>query len=88
MLFYWPKLLYRYYSLLLFFTSSSVYRLAFRVWGLRTDRVYMYHSLLALHCRPFLIIISAIKILHQSRRADWYTEKNVAVLVEENIGES
>ena len=56
MLFHWPKLLYPYYSLLLFSLSLlSVYRLVFWAWGLRTDRED--HSLSALHCRPFLIII-------------------------------
>ena len=38
MLLYWPKLLYPYYSLLLFL---SVYRLVLWGWGLRTDRVYI-----------------------------------------------
>ena len=33
-------------------------------------------------------LISAINILHQSRRAVWYAEENVGVLIEENIGES
>ena len=31
----------------------SVYRLVLRGSGLRSDRVYVYHSLSALHCRPF-----------------------------------
>ena len=42
MLFYWPKLLYPYYCLLLFFPFSfAVYRLVLWGWGLRTDRVYI-----------------------------------------------
>ena len=42
MLFYWPKLLYAYYNLPLFFTFFSfVYRLVLWGWGLRTDRVYI-----------------------------------------------
>ena len=42
MLFYWPKMLYRFYNLLLFFPSLlSVYRLVSWGWGLRTDRVYI-----------------------------------------------
>ena len=42
MLFYWPKLLYPYYSPLLFFAFSSFCR-RLVLWGggLRTDRVYM-----------------------------------------------
>ena len=41
MLFYWPKLLYPYYSLLLFSLSLlSVYRLVLWGRGLRTDGVY------------------------------------------------
>ena len=41
-LLYWPKLLYPYYSLLLFSLSLlSVYRLVLWGWGLRTDRVYI-----------------------------------------------
>ena len=56
MLLYWPKLLYLYYSLLL-----SVYRLVLWGWGLRTD--WVYTSLSALHCRPFLIIIIIIIII-------------------------
>ena len=41
MLLYWPKLLYPYYSLLLFFPFSSfcLHRLVSWSWGLRTDRV-------------------------------------------------
>ena len=38
MLHYWPKLLYPYYSLVLFF-PFSVYRFVLWDWGLRTDRV-------------------------------------------------
>ena len=39
---YWPKLLYPYYSPLLFFHSFlSVYRLVLWGWGLRTERVYI-----------------------------------------------
>ena len=42
MLLYWPKLLYPYYSLLLFPLSLlSVDRLVLWGWGLRTDRVYI-----------------------------------------------
>ena len=42
MLFYWLKLLYPYYSILLFFLSLlSVFRLVLWGWGLRTDRVYI-----------------------------------------------
>ena len=42
MLFYWPKLFYPYYIILLFSISLlSVYRLVLRGWGLRTERVYM-----------------------------------------------
>ena len=41
LLLYWSKLLYPYYSLLLFSLSLlSVYRLVLWGWGLRTDRVY------------------------------------------------
>ena len=48
MLLYWPKLLYPYYSLLLFFPFSllSVCRLALWGWGLQTDRVYITLSIL------------------------------------------
>ena len=60
MLFYLPKLLYPYYSLLRFSLSLlSVYRLVLWGWGLRTDRVYITLSQ-TLHCRPFLIIIIII----------------------------
>ena len=61
-LFYWPKMLYPFYNFLLFFPSLlSVYRFSLWGLGLRTDRVYtVYHSLSALHCRPFLIIIISI----------------------------
>ena len=56
MLLYWPKQLYPYYSLLLFFLSLlSVYKLVLWGWGLRTDRMYI--TLSALHSLPFLIII-------------------------------
>ena len=66
MLFYWPKLLYPYYSLLLFFPSLlSVYRL--KLWG-------VYHSLSALHCRHFLIIIIILQ-LSFSIFDDHFTEK-------------
>ena len=42
MLFYWPKMLYPFYDLLLFFPSLfSVHRLVLWGWGLRTDRVYI-----------------------------------------------
>ena len=42
MLLYWSKLLYPYYSLLLFSISLlSVYRLVLWGWGLQTDRVYI-----------------------------------------------
>ena len=41
-LFYWSKMLYPFYNLLLFFPSLlSVYRLVLWGWGLRTDRVYI-----------------------------------------------
>ena len=54
------KLLYPYYSILLFLTFSSfclyiIYRLVLWSWGLRTDGVHI--TLSALHCRHFLIII-------------------------------
>ena len=40
--FYWPKLLYPYYCLLLLSLSLlSVYRFVLWGWGLRTDRVYI-----------------------------------------------
>ena len=46
MLFYWPKMLYPFYNLLLFFPSLlSVYRLVLWGWGLLTDRVYITLSL-------------------------------------------
>ena len=46
MVFYWPKMLYPFYNLLLFFPSLlSVYRLVLWGWGLRTDRVYITLSL-------------------------------------------
>ena len=42
MLFYWPKLLYPYYNLLLFSLSLlSVYDMVLWGWGLRTYRVYI-----------------------------------------------
>ena len=42
MLFYWPKLHYPYYCLLLFFAFSSLLHwLVLWGWGLRTDRVYI-----------------------------------------------
>ena len=42
MLFYWPKLLYPYYSPLLFFPFLiPVYWLVLYGWGLRTDSVYI-----------------------------------------------
>ena len=42
MLFYWPKLLYPYYSLILFSISLlSVYRVVLWGWDLRIDRVYI-----------------------------------------------
>ena len=61
MLFYWLKLLYPCYSLLLFFPffSSCLYRLVLWDWGLQTDSG-VYHSLSALHCRSILIIIITI----------------------------
>ena len=60
MLFYWPKLLYPYCGLPLFFPfSSSVHRLILRMLGLRTERVYIS---LSLHCRPLLIIIKSNSI--------------------------
>ena len=55
-LFYWAKLLYPYYNLLLLF-PFSYFCLYVGIVGLgsRTDRVYI--TLSDLHCRPFLIII-------------------------------
>ena len=51
---YWPKLLYPYYSLLLFFPFSSFcHRLVLWGWGLRTDRVNITLSSSALHYRTF-----------------------------------
>ena len=57
LLFYWPKMLYPFYYLLLFFPSLlSVYRLVLWGWGLRTDRVYITLSqpctadLFVVHC--------------------------------------
>ena len=45
MLFYWPKMLYPFYNLRLFFPSVlSVYWLVLWGWGLRTDRVYITQS--------------------------------------------
>ena len=42
MLFYWPKMLYPFYNLLLFFLSLlSAYRLVLWGWGLQADRVYI-----------------------------------------------
>ena len=41
MLFYWPKQLYPFYSLLLFFPFSSSLRLVLLGWGLQTERVYI-----------------------------------------------
>ena len=42
MLFYWPELLYPYYSILLFSLSLlPVYRLVLWGWGLRIDKVYI-----------------------------------------------
>ena len=60
--FYWPKLLYPYYSLLIFspFWSFCLYWLLLWGCGLRTNRVYI--TLSALHCRPLLIIIIIIII--------------------------
>ena len=58
MLLYLPKLLYPYYSLLLFFPYSSFcYTLVFWGWGLRTDRVYitLSHS-----CTADLFLIKII----------------------------
>ena len=60
-LFYWPKRLYPYYSLLLFSLSLlSVYRLIGIVWLGSSDWYGVCHSLSTLHCRPFLIIIIII----------------------------
>ena len=57
-LLYWHKLLYPYYSLLLFFHSLFFLSIGWYcgawVFGLIGC---VYHSLSALHCRPFLIII-------------------------------
>ena len=61
-LFYWPKMLYPFCNLLLFFPSLlSVYRLVLWDWGLRTDRVYIT---LSQPCTAdlFLIIIITISI--------------------------
>ena len=45
MLFYWPKMLYPFYNLLLFFPSLHfVYRLLVWGWCLRNDRVYIILS--------------------------------------------
>ena len=56
-LFYWPKLLYPYYSLLLFFTFSS-FCLLVGIVGLGSSDWYgLYHSLSALQCQPVLIMI-------------------------------
>ena len=54
-----PTIVFYYFSLSLLL----VYRLVLWDWGLRTDRVYIYHSLSALHCRPLLIIIIIIIII-------------------------
>ena len=60
MFFYWPKLLYPYYSLLLFFPfPSSCIRLVFWGWGLRTDSGYI--TLSAFYCRLLLIIMIIIR---------------------------
>ena len=63
MLFYWPKLLYQYYSLLLFFPFFS-FCLLVGIVGLRSSDWHgVYHSLSALQCRPLLIIIIMIIII-------------------------
>ena len=62
MLFYWPKLLYPYYSLLLFFISLlSVNRLVLWGWGLWTDRVYIT---LSQPCNAAPILITIIMIIN------------------------
>ena len=64
MLLYWPKLLYPFYNLQLFFPFSSFFFLSIGwycgagVFGL----IGCIHALSALHCRPFLIIIIIIFI--------------------------
>ena len=66
MLFYGPKLLYPYYSLLLFFHFSfTVYRLLLLGWGLRTDRVYIT---LSQPCTADLLIIIIIIIINYWER--------------------
>ena len=57
-IFYWPKLLYSYYSLLLFLFFLSIgWYCGAGIFGLMGG---VHHSLSALHCRPFLIIIIKI----------------------------
>ena len=64
MLFYWPKLLYPYYNLLLFSHSLlSIYRLVLWGWGLRTDKVYITLSQPCTADLFFIIIIIIIIIM-------------------------
>ena len=57
LIFYWPKLLYTHYSLLLFFPFSS-FCLSVGILGLWSSDWYgVYHSLSALHFRLSIIII-------------------------------
>ena len=60
MLLYWPKLLYPYNIIIVFYcfplSLLSVYRLVLWCQSLRTDRCTSL-SLSALHCRPLLIIV-------------------------------
>ena len=60
MLFYWPKLLYPYYSLLIFFPFSLFLSIGSycgaEVFGL----IVVYHSLSSLRCRPLSLIIIMI----------------------------
>ena len=53
-----PTIVFYYFSLCVF----SVYRLVLWGWGLRADRLVVYHSLPAFYCRPLLIIILRIII--------------------------
>ena len=69
MLFYWPKMLYPFYNLLLFFPSRlSVYRLVLSGWGLRTDWVYITLSQpctadLSRQCKLMLLLLLLIIII-------------------------
>ena len=59
-LFYWPKLLYPYYNFLLFIPFSSFCLLVGFVGLGSSDWWGVYHSLSAVHCRPFIITIIII----------------------------